>query len=116
FAFLYLGETDEVGHDRGWMSAEYLDCIKKASGCIKDVVASLPDNYSVIITADHGGHGRGHGEDTDEDMTIPLVALGPDFRPGTDFGRTPSIMDIAPTVTKILGLRTPDEWEGKALF
>ncbi len=116
FVFLYLGETDEKGHDFGWMSQNYLDCVKNASRCIKDVIDSLTADYRVIITADHGGHGRGHGSDLPEDMTIPIIAYGPEFKAGTDFGRTASIIDIAPTVTKILGIPTPEEWEGTPLF
>ena len=30
FLFLYLGETDEVGHDKGWMSDEYISAVRKA--------------------------------------------------------------------------------------
>ncbi|MBO4355797.1 MAG: alkaline phosphatase family protein [Clostridia bacterium] len=116
FAFLYLGETDEVGHDHGWMSPEYLACVKKASECIRDVVDSLGSEYRVIITADHGGHGRGHGSEMPEDMTIPIITCGPEFNPGSGFGRIASIMDIAPTVIKILGLKAPDEWEGTPLY
>lgn len=116
FVFLYLGETDEKGHKYGWMSPEYLETVKNASACIDDIVASLPASYSVFITADHGGHGRGHGADIPEDMTIPLIALGKDFVPGSAFPHPASIMDIAPTVAKIMGFPKPEDWEGTALY
>ena len=35
------------------------------------------DIADILLTADHGGHGRGHGSDCPEDMTIPLVMNGP---------------------------------------
>ena len=33
-------------------------------------------NYSVLVTADHGGHGRGHGSKDPLDVTIPWIAWG----------------------------------------
>ena len=112
FAFLYLGETDEYGHNYGWMSPEYLACVKRASECIQDISSFLPDNYSVIVTADHGGHGRNHGEDIPEDLTIPMCFRGKLFDTGTERSDL-SILDIAPTVTGILGIDADPDWEGK---
>ena len=115
FAFLYLGETDEYGHHYGWMSPEYLKCVRTAAECIMDIVSFLPPEYSVIATADHGGHARRHGDDLPEDMTIPVTCHGPMFEKGRELSGV-SIMDIAPTVTEILGLPPEPEWEGRSLI
>ena len=115
FVWLYLGMVDEYGHGWGWMSPEYLAGVRTATECIMDIVAALPPEYSVIVTADHGGHERNHGDDVPEDMTIPLTCHGPMFEKGkvlTDV----SIIDIAPTITEILGIDPDPEWEGKSLI
>lgn len=50
-----------------------------------------------------------------EDMTIPVFFQGTSFEAGKVL-KDVSIMDIAPTITNILGVHTPDEWEGKSVL
>ncbi len=114
FTFLYLGHTDNVGHDHGWMSGEYMDAIDKSWKNIDRIVSALTDDYAVIITADHGGHDRTHGTEMDEDMLIPLMIMGENI--GAKSIENASIMDIAPTITKIMGVYPALEWEGKSLI
>ncbi len=116
FLFLYLGQTDELGgHDHGWMSPEYLHCVNVAVGCTQKLIESIPEDYTVILTADHGGHGRGHGSDDPQDMTIPIVIRGPRFEKGREYPGG-SIKDIAVTVAKLLEVAPAKEWEGKPLI
>ena len=115
FAFLYMVETDEKGgHDHGWMTPEYLDVISTAIGNVKRVLEACGDKYTVIVTADHGGHDRGHGSDAREDMTIPLFFFGKRFTPGKQLEGV-SILDIAPTIADIMSVPKSPEWEGKSL-
>ena len=112
FVFLYLGETDMTGHKLGWMTDEYIKTVYNAVDNIERVYNRFKD-YTIIVTADHGGHGRMHGSDMPEDMTIPLFILG------EGKGTLPpeiGIMDIAPTIVKLLGLTPDSEWEGKPLL
>ena len=115
FVWLYLGMVDEYGHGFGWMSQEYLECVRTATACIMDIVSFLPADYSVIVTADHGGHERNHGDDIPEDMTIPVTCHGPMFEKGRVLDDV-SIIDIAPTITEILGIEPDSEWEGRSLI
>lgn len=115
FTFLYLGTLDNIGHKYGWMTPEYFDEVEKSWAEIDRIVATLPDDYTVIVTADHGGHDRTHGTEMPEDMTIPMFIMGKDFAPGKELEDV-TIMDIAPTVTKLLGVDANEEWEGKPLF
>lgn len=115
FAFAYLGHPDEAGHDWGWMSPEYLSAVKTAWEDIDNILSNLPQDCTVIITADHGGHDRTHGHDIPEDMIIPMIAIGPDFTPGSSLDGA-NIKDIAPTVAKLLGVEPDEDWEGKSLF
>ena len=102
FLFLYLGETDELGgHDNGWMSDIYLQVVNNAIACTQRLYQSLPEGYTLILTADHGGHGRGHGSEMPEDMTIPILCTGPRFEKGLELPGG-SIKDIAVTIADLL--------------
>ncbi|MBQ8143693.1 MAG: alkaline phosphatase family protein [Butyricicoccus sp.] len=115
FVFLYLGGVDCWGHRTGWMSPEYLAAVKNASECIHDICAGLPENYTVIVTADHGGHDRTHGEDIPEDMTTPVTVHGKLFPAGKELDCC-DIRDLAPTIVDILGLQPDEEWEGTSIL
>lgn len=115
FAFLYLGYVDEAGHHAGWMSDEYMDAVKNSWENIDRIIGVLPEDYTVFITADHGGHDRTHGADLPEDMIIPLMIKGPDFKEGSEL-KNADIKDIAPTIAKLLGALPDEEWEGKSLL
>ena len=116
FVFLYMVETDEKGgHDNGWMSEEYLRRISIAIGNVEKTVEKFGDEYSIIITADHGGHDRTHGTELPEDMTIPMFFYGPDFEPGAQIDNV-SLLDIAPTIAAVMGIGSDPDWEGKSLI
>lgn len=115
FCFFYIGIADEEGHRKGWMTKEYLDSVYAAWDAIEKVMSVLPEEYRVIITADHGGHDRHHGTEMAEDMTIPVICHGPEFEVGRQLENV-SIMDLAPTVTSLLGIPANREWEGRSLL
>lgn len=114
FTFLYLALSDEVGHAHGWMSEEYLHSVKTSWDNIDKIIKTLPEDYAVIITADHGGHDRTHGYDIPEDMTIPMIMLGNGIDVSGNIDGA-NIKDIAPTVVKLLGVEPDSDWEGKSL-
>jgi len=115
FTFLYLGQTDVAGHDFGWMTDEYLKTVNNAVNCVKKICEEFRNEYTVIVTTDHGGHDRNHGEDIPEDMTIPMFFIGDMFEKGKDLGEI-SITDIAPTIADIIGVPKAKEWEGRSLI
>lgn len=115
FVYLYLVETDEKGgHDHGWMTDEYMAQLHNAVSCAEKVYRQAGDRYHILITADHGGHGRGHGDDCPEDMTIPMFFLGKAFEPGLQLTNI-SLLNLAPTVAQLLGIPSSREWEGQAV-
>ena len=115
FTFLYLGYTDMAGHSFGWMSQEYMAAMENSFNNVTKLYNNLPDDYVIIVTADHGGHDRTHGTEMDEDMTIPMMALSKKEHPVFDFANA-TIKDIAPTVANLLGVSPDEEWEGKSLL
>ena len=116
FAYLYLPETDDKGgHACGWMSNEYLQVVNNAITNVKRVIEAFSDTYTIVVTTDHGGHDRTHGSDMPEDMTIPMFFFGKNFKAGQILDNV-SILDIAPTIAKVMGIPAAPEWEGKALI
>lgn len=115
FVFLYMGETDDKGgHDCGWMTDTYLRYVSTAIDHVRQVVEAVGDTYTVVVTADHGGHDRTHGTEMPEDMTIPMFFFGPDFTPGRELHGV-SMLDVAPTVADVMGVPRAREWEGRSL-
>jgi predicted AlkP superfamily pyrophosphatase or phosphodiesterase len=117
--FVHIGEPDYAGHSVGWMSFAYGMAVKRADGAVGALLraadATLGANkYTVIISADHGGHGRDHGTDDPQDVTIPWIVWGK----GVSAGAEPTDVhtpDTAATVLWLLGLRGPTEWTGSAV-
>lgn len=115
FSFLYFGHTDMEGHRYGWMSKEYMQAIQDCWNNIEKIISELGEDYTYIITADHGGHDRTHGSDMPEDMLIPVIIRGEAFEAGKDLGEI-SILDIAPTIAKLAGVKPDSEWEGNSVI
>lgn len=118
-AFVYLGHVDAAGHDHGWMSDAYLRGIENADACVgllTDGLKSGHDEWLTVVTADHGGHGTGHGTASPDDMTVPIVLCGaPAIAPRAQLPGGISIIDIAPTIAQWLGVPTPSEWQGQPI-
>ena len=104
-----------AGHNHGWMSEQYMAAMENSFNNITKLYNALPDDYVIIVTADHGGHDRTHGTELNEDMIIPMMVLSKKESIELDFEGA-SIKDIAPTVTKLLGVYPDDEWEGRSLL
>lgn len=114
FTFLYLGWTDEAGHDYGWMTPEYLRAVRGSLDSVKQVVSALGDDTLLMLTADHGGHDRSHGTEMPEDMTTPIFLYHPALA-ARELGEA-SILDLAPTAAAVLGVGADSEWEGRNLL
>jgi predicted AlkP superfamily pyrophosphatase or phosphodiesterase len=115
--FVHLTDPDAAGHRSGWMTPEYGRGVLKADAAVGRLVV-LADraygagNYSLIVTADHGGHERNHGSEDPRDVTIPWIAWGKGVRPGALATPVIRTMDTASTVLWLLGLSEPTEWAG----
>lgn len=114
-AFVYIGTVDTTGHDHGWMSDPYLKQLEHVDFLLGGLFEALPPEYSVIVQSDHGGHDRDHGTERDEDMLIPWMADGPTIKRGYTIQSQITLLDTAPTITKILGIQAHPDWEGRSV-
>ena len=117
FLFVYFGWTDECGHLNGWMSDPYIQAISDADACLGKVLDAVSElgrskETSVLVLSDHGGHGRSHGTDSPEDMTIPWVLHGPGVRRGYTITGEVRIFDTCVTLAHLLNIPPAREWEG----
>lgn len=116
--FVHIAETDYAGHSFGWMSFAYKWAVKRADAGVAAVMKAADGaygkgNYTMIVTADHGGHDRNHGSLEPVDMTIPWIAWGQGVQPGLHIGAGVRTMDTAATVLWLLGVNEPGDWAGR---
>ena len=87
FTFVHLSNADAAGHRYGWMSPAYLTAVRQTDvliGRILDAVSAGGDTL-VVVTADHGGQGRGHSDPRRlADYRIPFLVWGPGVPAGAD--------------------------------
>lgn len=119
--FVHLPDVDRVGHEFGWMSENQLYAVNYADMMVGEIVAALEDghyldNTLVIITADHGGHGFKHGDDSPVDRTIPWLAVGPGVPSGVILNSPIATVDTAATAAHALDLTIPQRWIGQPVM
>src|SRR5688572_15304211 len=119
--FVHLADVDAAGHRAGWMTPEYGRAVFTADAAIDRLLrlaarAYGAGNFSLIVTADHGGHGTGHGSKDPRDVTIPWIAWGQGVRQGVLDQSTVRTMDTAATVLWVLGLTEQSDWAGEAVI
>jgi predicted AlkP superfamily pyrophosphatase or phosphodiesterase len=117
--FVHLSDPDRAGHSSGWMSADYGRAVIEADVAVKNLMLAADTaygagNYSLLVTADHGGHAYGHGTSDPEDVTIPWIAWGRGVTAGV-LEESIDTFDTAPTVLWLLGVKEPDAWDGDAV-
>jgi predicted AlkP superfamily pyrophosphatase or phosphodiesterase len=118
FLFIHFDDVDHAGHTFGWKSAEYFAEVDKVDGLIGEVLGALTsagirDQTLIVMTADHGGKGKSHGEPTMQELEIPLILNGPGVVAGHELTSFVNTYDLAPTIAWVFGLRPPTCWIGK---
>jgi predicted AlkP superfamily pyrophosphatase or phosphodiesterase len=115
--FVHFGDADNAGHRSGWMTATYGDAVRRVDASIARLLSAADEaygsaNYTVIVTADHGGHGRDHGSDNPLDVMIPWIAWGNRINPGRITEKVQT-MDTASTILWLFGVAEPTNWAGQ---
>lgn len=114
--FVHLPDPDIAGHSAGWMSLPYRWAVRRADAAVEQIrraaVRAFDGDVVIIVTADHGGHGRDHGTEADTDVLIPWIIWGPNVETGRIAARIDTF-DTAATALWILGVPVPNRWEGR---
>ncbi len=85
YTFVHYADPDAAGHAHGWGSPKWRKAVSTVDSELADVVKLvetdpvLKGNTTIIVTADHGGTGKDHGDCTlPANYTIPLIVWGVD--------------------------------------
>jgi predicted AlkP superfamily pyrophosphatase or phosphodiesterase len=118
--FVHFADPDWAGHEHGWMSRPYFEALARADAGVGILLRALEEQALLaetvlILTADHGGHGRIHGTDLPEDNTIPWIAFGAGIREGYEIPEAVHTTDTAATIVYILDMPIPQGWTGRPL-
>lgn len=118
--FVSYDEPDAVGHHEGHDTPAYYDTLRVLDRNIGQIIqatkdAGIYDNTIFIITADHGGVGKGHGGRSLLEYETPFIISGKGVRPLGPFKESMMQYDVAATTAYIFGLKTPQVWVGRPM-
>lgn len=121
FTFVHFDQPDGVGHNIGHRTPEYYDMVHTVDGYVGQIMkavekAGLKENTIIILSADHGGTGKGHGGKSMDEVQIPWIISGPGIKKNHQIENAIITYDTAPTIAYILGLKTPEVWRGKPVM
>jgi hypothetical protein len=114
-----LTATDEAAHDFGGESPEYLRLVAASDACLGSLIQALgAEDTTFVVVADHGhiqrrGQG-GHGGSEPEVVSTPLVFAGRGIVRSS--GWRARHLDVAPTISALLGLPLPANNQGEILW
>jgi len=136
FIAIYDPVPDHMGHSYGSSSPEYREAIEDVDYHIGRLVENLKElgvyeNTLIVITPDHGMTGTSHSGGYETDMRIFSVWHGPRVKQGYEMENSiyiPAsgtydetyvahrIIDIAPTIAELVGVRPPENSEGEIIW
>jgi predicted AlkP superfamily pyrophosphatase or phosphodiesterase len=116
--FVHLAEPDYAGHTLGWMTEAYGDAVRSADQALATLLARADSTfghgaYTLIVTADHGGHARTHGGRGTDDVSIPWIVWGQAVEDGAPLKESIRTMDTAATALWLLGIEVPRSMAGR---
>lgn len=122
--FVHFPEVDKTGHKYGWDSAEQMAAIERADGQVQRVLAALreagvAERTAIILSADHGGAGKGHGPDDARSRHIPWIITGPHVKHRDLTGIVEleiNTEDTCATACYLLGLSQLPYFDGKPVL
>ena len=118
FTFIHFDHVDHAGHEFGHGTKEYYKSVEKADKLLEQVFnaiekVGIADETVVIISADHGGVGLGHGGESLAEIEIPFIIWGKSVKKNHKLTYPVYQYDNAATVAFALGLKIPNAWIGK---
>lgn len=115
FCAIIFAEPDGAGHTHGWKSDNYFATLHHLDKALKEIVdaikeANMMDDTVIILAADHGGLGTGHGGKTMDEMQTTIVFNGKGIKKGFQIPESTMVYDIAGTIGYMFNIRQPQVW------
>jgi predicted AlkP superfamily pyrophosphatase or phosphodiesterase len=123
--FVHFPGVDNAGHEYGWATPEQMDAIALADESIGSILwaldqRNLRDSTFILVTADHGGAGLGHGPEDPRSRNIPWITVGPGIRKGVDLTTYANLVidteDTFSTAAYLLGISIIKKVDGKPVL
>ena len=120
--FIHLAVVDSTGHALGWGSPDQMEAIARADQAVGHILDTLRqqsalDSTMIILSADHGGQGRGHGAGDMRSRHIPWIAMGPGIRKNYDLTRDAGLQvnteDSFSTICAMMNIPVRHQVDGK---
>ncbi|MFM7357957.1 MAG: 2,3-bisphosphoglycerate-independent phosphoglycerate mutase [Sediminibacterium sp.] len=117
FICLNYANADMVGHTGVFSAA--IRAVETVDACVKRVVtAALDQDYTILVTADHGNADYMINEDGSPNTAhtlnpVPLIFVDKNYRGKLQTGK---LGDLAPTILRWMQLPVPSEMSGKCLI
>ena len=114
-----ISEADFLGHAYGSESHQYLEALKRTDKRIEQFFEYLEANNFlndtvVIVCSDHGIIRVDHSYLLFKaERFVPFIITGKRIKPDNPLRFKASIMDIAPTISYLLGISYPDSSKGR---
>lgn len=120
FGFVHFDHVDHAGHHDGHGTPVYYAAVAKTDSLVGEILNSIKDagiseNTLVIITADHGGIGKGHGGATPEEGEIAMILFGKDVKSGYQIQQQVYTYDLAATIAFAFNIVPPYAWTGRPI-
>lgn len=122
--FMHLPEVDGRGHGAGWGTPEQMKAIEEADTAVGMVLDALRDegitgSTVIILSADHGGQGWGHGPNDPRSRHIPWIISGPGIKVNFDLARFGNLVinteDTFVTACTLMNIPMPRYLDGKCI-
>ncbi|HIH09301.1 MAG TPA: 2,3-bisphosphoglycerate-independent phosphoglycerate mutase [Candidatus Diapherotrites archaeon] len=120
FILINFANPDLVGHSAN--HAAIITAVEKVDECIGKIYPeAMENNYALIVTSDHGNaeetaYPDGLPKASHTTNPVPLILVSEDRKLSRVKLRKGGLIDVAPTLLKIMGLPKPAEMKGKPLF
>jgi len=118
FTFVHFDEPDHTGHAIGHRTPEYYKQLESVDQRIGKIIQAVKDagiagETVILVTADHGGKGKGHGGKSLDEIQIPWIIAGPGIRKNHELKDVVITYDTAATLAWLMGLQQPQSWRGR---
>jgi hypothetical protein len=116
--FVHFDNVDHAGHHGGHGTPEYYASVAKTDSLIGKILTGIKDagieeSTLVILWADHGGIGFGHGGATPQEAEIAGVFSGKGIKKGYQIEQQVNTYDLAATIAFVFNITPPYAWTGR---
>ena len=122
----YFFKEDEKKFSENKELNKYLNALEEVDIAFGELMDGLGkrnelDKTLVLVIGDHGEAFGTHGQYThatniyEENLRVPCLLINPKMFHGEKDSRIAGMIDIAPTITHLLKIAQPKEWQGASL-